>query len=41
MAIIRVIVVEWLCQVVKGQIPAFEGLLSGVRVRLWLSLVWH
>jgi hypothetical protein len=39
MAIMRVLVVELLCQVVTGHIPTLECLLLDVSGRLWLRLV--
>jgi hypothetical protein len=39
MSIMRVLVVELLCQVVMGQIPVLECLLLGTRGRMLLCLV--
>jgi hypothetical protein len=39
MVIMRVLVVDLLCHVVIGQIPALESLLLGTRGRMWLYLV--
>jgi hypothetical protein len=39
MVIMRVLVVELLCQVVIGCVPVLESLLPGTRGRLWLCLV--
>jgi hypothetical protein len=41
MTIMRVLVVELLCQAVMGWIPALECLLLGMRGHLWLCLALY
>jgi hypothetical protein len=41
MVIMRVLMVELLCQVVTGQIPALECLLPSAREHQWLCLILY
>jgi hypothetical protein len=41
MVLMGILMVELLCQVVIGEIPALECLLSGVCEHMWSCLVWN